>query len=159
MDKMPKWADFFLVPLINLTLAFFVAGLVVLAIGQNPIDMVYFMVKGALGATTGIGYTLYYATNFIFTGLAFAVAMHARLFNIGGEGQAAVGGLSSHGGRIIEIRKASARRHPLVALHRVAVSPQRLREKAVRRGLIARHKAMVIAVHDACEARAGLAAF
>ncbi|NKW71728.1 ABC transporter permease [Rhodobacteraceae bacterium R_SAG10] len=95
MDKMPKWADFFLVPLINLTLAFFVAGLVVLAIGQNPIDMVYFMVKGALGSTTGIGYTLYYATNFIFTGLAFAVAMHARLFNIGGEGQAAVGGLGA----------------------------------------------------------------
>ena len=95
MDKMPKWADFFLVPLINLTLAFFVAGLVVLAIGQNPIDMVYFMVKGALGSTTGIGYTLYYATNFIFTGLAFAVAMHARLFNIGGEGQAVVGGLGA----------------------------------------------------------------
>jgi hypothetical protein len=95
MDKMPRWADVILVPLINLTLAFFVAGLVVLAIGQNPIDMIYFMVKGALGSTTGIGYTLYYATNFIFTGLAFAVAMHARLFNIGGEGQAAVGGLGA----------------------------------------------------------------
>ena len=78
MDKMPRWADIVLVPLINIFLAFVVAGLVVLAIGQNPFDMVYFMVKGALGSTTGIGYTLYYATNFIFTGLAFSVAMHAR---------------------------------------------------------------------------------
>ncbi len=93
MDKMPRWADIFLVPLINLVLAFFVAGLVVLAIGQNPFDMIYFMVKGALGSTSGIGFTLYYATNYIFAGLAVAIAFHARLFNIGGEGQAGVGGI------------------------------------------------------------------
>ena len=40
-----------------------------------------------------IGYTLYYATNFIFTGLAVAVAFHGGLFNIGAEGQAYIGGL------------------------------------------------------------------
>ena len=44
-------------------------------------------------STYGWGYTLYYATNFMFTGLAFAVAFHAGLFNIGGEGQAMLGGL------------------------------------------------------------------
>ena len=95
MDTMPRWADIVLVPIINLTLAFIVAGLLVLAIGENPIDMIFFMVKGSLGSTSGIGFTLYYATNFIFTGLAFAVAMHARLFNIGGEGQALMGGLGA----------------------------------------------------------------
>ncbi|MDP7150902.1 MAG: ABC transporter permease, partial [Paracoccaceae bacterium] len=95
MDKMPRWADVALIPLINILLAFILAGLVVLAIGQNPFDMVYFMIKGALGSTRGIGYTLYYTTNFIFTGLAFSVAMHAKLFNIGGEGQAAVGGIGT----------------------------------------------------------------
>jgi general nucleoside transport system permease protein len=36
----------------------------------------------------GISYTLYYATTFVFTGLAVAVAFHGGLFNIGGEGQA-----------------------------------------------------------------------
>jgi len=51
------------------------------------------MVTGALGSTYGWGYTLYYATNFMFTGLAVSIAFHARLFNIGGEGQAALGGL------------------------------------------------------------------
>lgn len=95
METMPRWADIILVPLINLSLALIVAGLVVLAIGENPLDMVYFMLKGAFGSTQGIGYTLYYTTNFIFTGLAFSVAMHAKLFNIGGEGQAALGGLGA----------------------------------------------------------------
>ena len=51
------------------------------------------MITGALGSDYGIGYTLFYATNFIFTGLAVAIAFHARLFNIGGEGQAAVAGV------------------------------------------------------------------
>jgi ABC-type uncharacterized transport system permease subunit len=51
------------------------------------------MVQGSLGSTYGWGYTLYYATNFMFTGLAVAVAFHARMFNIGGEGQAMLGGL------------------------------------------------------------------
>jgi general nucleoside transport system permease protein len=38
---------------------------------------------------------LYYTTNFIFTGLCVAVAFHAGLFNIGGEGQAYFAGLGA----------------------------------------------------------------
>ena len=53
------------------------------------------MVKGAFVYKGSLGYTLYYATNFIFTGLAVAVAFHAMLFNIGGEGQAYLGGLGA----------------------------------------------------------------
>ena len=43
----------------------------------------------------GIGFTLYYATSFIFTGLAVAICFHAGLFNIGVEGQAYVAGLGA----------------------------------------------------------------
>jgi general nucleoside transport system permease protein len=93
MDAMPRWADVLLIPLINLVIAFALSGLVILAIGENPVEAVQTMVTGALGSTYGWGYTLYYTTNFIFTGLAVAVAFHARLFNIGGEGQALLGGL------------------------------------------------------------------
>ncbi|MEM6660030.1 MAG: ABC transporter permease, partial [Pseudomonadota bacterium] len=93
MDKMPKWADVILIPLISLILAAVLSALVILAIGENPFEAVSLMVTGALGSTYGWGYTLYYATNFMFTGLAVAVAFHARLFNIGGEGQAMLGGL------------------------------------------------------------------
>jgi simple sugar transport system permease protein len=51
------------------------------------------LVYGAFGYGEAVGYTLYYATNFIYTGLEVAVAFHAGLFNIGGEGQAYLGGL------------------------------------------------------------------
>ncbi|WP_298850546.1 ABC transporter permease [uncultured Ruegeria sp.] len=93
MEKMPKWADVILIPLISLMLAAILSALVILAIGENPVEAVQLMVTGALGSTYGWGYTLYYATNFMFTGLAVAVAFHARMFNIGGEGQAMLGGL------------------------------------------------------------------
>ena len=93
MDVMPKWAEVVLVPLISLLLAAILSALVILAIGEAPIAAVELMVQGALGSTYGWGYTLYYATNFIFTGLAVAIAFHARMFNIGGEGQAILGGL------------------------------------------------------------------
>lgn len=93
MDVMPKWAEVVLVPLISLLLAAILSALVILAIGESPWDALKLMIDGALGSTYGWGYTLYYATNFIFTGLAVAVAFHARMFNIGGEGQAVVGGL------------------------------------------------------------------
>jgi len=93
MDVMPKWAEVILVPLISLLLAAILSALVILAIGEDPVAAVKLMVTGALGSTYGWGYTLYYATNFMFTGLAVAIAFHARLFNIGGEGQAALGGL------------------------------------------------------------------
>lgn len=93
MDKMPKWADVVLIPLISLILAALISALVILAIGEDPIAAVKLMISGALGSSYGWGYTLYYATNFMFTGLAVAVAFHASLFNIGGEGQAMLGGL------------------------------------------------------------------
>lgn len=93
MDKMPKWADVILIPLISVILALLVSGLVVLYIGESPVEAMQIMVRGAMGSAYGWGYTLFYATNFIFTGLAVAVAFHARMFNIGGEGQAALGGL------------------------------------------------------------------
>lgn len=93
MEKMPRWADAILVPLISLLLAAILSALVILAIGEDPWAAFKLMVEGALMRSAGWGYTLYYTTNFIFTGLAVAVAFHARLFNIGGEGQAMLGGL------------------------------------------------------------------
>ena len=93
MDRMPKWADVILTPLISLLLAMAISALVILAIGESPREALAVMVEGALGSSYGWGFTLYYTTNFIFTGLAVMVAYHASLFNIGGEGQASMGGL------------------------------------------------------------------
>lgn len=93
MKAMPKWADVLLVPLISLVIAFALSALVILAIGEDPIRAMELMVTGSLGSTYGWGYTLYYTTNFLLTGLAVSIAFQAKLFNIGGEGQAMIGGL------------------------------------------------------------------
>ena len=95
LKPLPAWADVALIPLINVAAAFVISGLVVLAIGENPIEAVQILIAGALGNLEGIGFTLYYATSFIFTGLAVAICFHAGLFNIGVEGQAYVAGLGA----------------------------------------------------------------
>jgi len=91
--SLPRWIEVGVIPIVNVAIAFLIAGLIVLSIGANPLEAVRILVYGAFGYPEAIGYTLYYATNFIFTGLAVALAFHAGLFNIGGEGQAYIGGL------------------------------------------------------------------
>jgi len=91
--ELPVWADIILIPIINLMMAFAISAVIIYLVGENPAEALKYMIQGAFGSSEGIGYTLYYATNFIFTGLAVAVAFHAMLFNIGGEGQAYIGGL------------------------------------------------------------------
>lgn len=93
--EIPTWADVALIPLLNLFVALLISGIVVLIIGENPLEAMWIMLKGAVGSIKGWSYLLYYATNFIFTGLAVAVAFHAGLFNIGGEGQAYIAGLGA----------------------------------------------------------------
>lgn len=92
-SKIPMWVNVIGLPLINILFAFAFSAFIFIAVDVNPLEAAMVMVKGALGYQEGIGYTLYYTTNFIFTGLAVAVAFSAGLFNIGGEGQAYLGGL------------------------------------------------------------------
>lgn len=91
--KLPAWAEYGLIPFVNLAVAFLISGLVVLIVGESPLKAAYHMINGAFGRGEYIGFTLYYTTTFIFTGLAVAVAFHCGLFNIGGEGQAYIGGI------------------------------------------------------------------
>jgi general nucleoside transport system permease protein len=92
---LPRWADVALMPAINLLVALVAAGVVVALVGQSPWEVLSVLIHGAFGTPRGLSYTLYYATTFTFTGLAVAVAFHGGLFNIGGEGQAILGGLGT----------------------------------------------------------------
>ena len=94
-QPLPRWADLVLLPIVCLAVALIVAAGVVALVGQNPLEVITVLVRGAFGTARGLSYTFYYATTFIFTGLAVAVAIHGGLFNIGGEGQAIVGGLGT----------------------------------------------------------------
>ena len=76
-----------LYPLVAVLAAFVVGGIIVLLIGDDPIQTYRLLIGSALSWPDGIGYTLFYATPLIFTGLAVAVAFRCGLLNIGAEGQ------------------------------------------------------------------------
>ena len=90
-----RLADAVLVPAAAVAAAFLLAGLVVLGIGESPLNATRILIEGSLGSGEALGFTLFYATNFVFTGLSVAVAYHAGLFNIGAEGQATLAGLGA----------------------------------------------------------------
>lgn len=92
-DKLPGAIEAIVMPFLNTLIAFLLSGLLIWALGEDPLYALSLLFDGAFGYQEGIGYTFYYATNFIFTGLAVSVAYHAGHFNIGGEGQAMLGGL------------------------------------------------------------------
>ncbi len=64
-----------------------VAGILILIIGDNPLEAYRLLFGSAFSWPVGIGYTLFYATPLIFTGLAVMVAFRCGLLNIGAEGQ------------------------------------------------------------------------
>ena len=92
-----------LFPLIAVLAAFVIGGLVVLAIGDNPFAVYRLMISSAFGLFDAMGnftwdnwgYTLFYATPLIFTGLAVALAFKCGLLNIGAEGQLVVGAFAA----------------------------------------------------------------
>src|SRR5687767_10699169 len=74
-------------PLVAVVAAFVIGGIIVLLIGDNPFTAFYHLIGNSFGSLNDIGYTLFLATPFIFTGLAVAVAFRCGLLNIGAEGQ------------------------------------------------------------------------
>ena len=74
-------------PLIAVLVAFIIGGIIVWLVGDNPFEVYGLLLGSALTWPDGIGYTLFYATPLIFTGLAVAVAFRCGLLNIGAEGQ------------------------------------------------------------------------
>ncbi|MGH9914814.1 MAG: ABC transporter permease, partial [Pyrinomonadaceae bacterium] len=77
----------FVAPFIAVVAAFAVGAIIILLIRDDPVQTYELLIGSALSWPDGIGYTLFYATPLIFTGLSVALAFRAGLFNIGAEGQ------------------------------------------------------------------------
>jgi simple sugar transport system permease protein len=98
-----------LFPLIAVAVAFVVGAIIVLLIGDNPFEVYGLLLGSALSWPDGIGYTLFYATPLIFTGLAVAVAFRCGLLNIGAEGQLYVAAFATSwvaikfGGTVVDV--------------------------------------------------------
>lgn len=84
-----------LFPLIAVVAAFILGGVLILAIGDNPFQAYGLLFGSAFSWPVGIGYTLFYATPLIFTGLAVMVAFRCGLLNIGAEGQLYIGAFAT----------------------------------------------------------------
>ncbi|KQZ39857.1 ABC transporter permease [Duganella sp. Root1480D1] len=92
-NDMPRWATGFVLPILNLMSALLVAALVIHLLGEDPLESMQILINSAVVNPEGLSYTLFYASTFVFTGLAVSIAMQAGLFNIGAEGQMYFGGL------------------------------------------------------------------
>jgi general nucleoside transport system permease protein len=96
-------------PLIAVIAAFIVGGIIVLLIGDSPFQTYAQLIGNSFGSLKDVGYTLFYATPLIFTGLAVAVAFRCGLLNIGAEGQLYVAAFATawvgikFGGTIVKI--------------------------------------------------------
>jgi ABC-type uncharacterized transport system permease subunit len=84
-----------LFPLAAVLAAFIIGGIVVLLIGDSPFQVYKLLLGSAFSWPDGIGYTMFYATPLIFTGLAVAVAFRCGLLNIGAEGQLYMGAFAA----------------------------------------------------------------
>ena len=86
-------------PLLESVLAaavgFFVAAVVLAALGFDPILAYGALLTGSIGSVEEISVMLGNATPIILTALAFAVGVRAGIFNIGAEGQVYVGGAAA----------------------------------------------------------------
>ncbi|MBW8640025.1 ABC transporter permease [Hoeflea sp. WL0058] len=75
--------------------ALVVAAVILLAIGENPIDIFSLMAKESFGSERRIAATLSAATPLLFTAVATAICFRTGVFNVGVEGAFVVGGIAA----------------------------------------------------------------
>jgi simple sugar transport system permease protein len=80
--------------LAGLAAAWIAFDLLVFAYGESPRVLLGMLFNGTWGTAYGAAQVVYKATPLLFTGIAIDLALRAGLFNIGAEGQLAVGGLT-----------------------------------------------------------------
>ena len=85
--------------LINFLISFLISialgTILILLIGENPLQAFSALIKGAVGSTYGFGNTIALWTPLLLTSLAFAIAAQAGAFNVGIEGEVILGGMAA----------------------------------------------------------------
>ncbi|MGB8451445.1 MAG: ABC transporter permease [Anaerocolumna sp.] len=84
-----------LVPAVSVLCSFLVGAIMIAGIGGNPMEAYTYLFKGAFGTTANMGETIVKAVPLIFTGLAATFAYKCGVFNLGAEGQFAMGAVAS----------------------------------------------------------------
>lgn len=85
----------YLIRALAIVLALFCTALILLAFGLNPIRVYYAIVEGSLGTQLRIKQTIIKAIPLTITSLGILVAFKMKFWNIGGEGQIAMGAMAA----------------------------------------------------------------
>ncbi len=88
-------SDASLIPFLAILTALIVGGVIIKIVGGDPFLAYKGLIEGSLGSKKALSETAVWATPYIFAGLAVALAFKGGLFNIGAEGQLAVGAIFS----------------------------------------------------------------
>lgn len=81
----------FLVPVVSVFLGLLFSGVFFWVTGKNPMEIYGLMLEGAFGSAYGLSETVVKAIPLMLTGLAVSLAFRMQLWNIGAEGQFAMG--------------------------------------------------------------------
>jgi general nucleoside transport system permease protein len=76
-------------------LAFAVTAIPIMISGKNPLLAYWALIKGAIGSPDAIAFALNKSTPYVLSGVGVAICFRAKVINIGGEGQLAVGGVAA----------------------------------------------------------------
>ena len=87
--EMPGWLS----TIVVVILAFLIGGMLILAIGANPIQAYLALADAAFGSVNGFAETMVKACPLLFAGLGISLAYRAQFWNIGAEGQIYAGGI------------------------------------------------------------------
>lgn len=85
----------FLAIIVAVALAAAVGALVLISVGQDPLQAYRGLYDGAFGSSTAIKATLAQSTPLIFAALSFVVAFSSGIFNAGGQGQVVMGAFAA----------------------------------------------------------------
>jgi len=83
--------DAMLIPSLAIFTAVVLGGIIIASVKGNPFLAYYGLIQGSFGSAKALSETAVWATPYIFAGLGVALAFKGGLFNIGAEGQLAVG--------------------------------------------------------------------
>jgi len=85
----------FLGPVLALAFGLVLSMAIVATTGESVVSVAKILVMGSVGSWSDLGYTLFYSTPLILTGLSVVWALKVGLFNIGAEGQMTMGGCAA----------------------------------------------------------------
>ena len=87
------WGGILLIPILAIFTALVIGAIIIVATGADVVAAYGGLFMCAIGSPRAIAYTFVEATPYIFGGLAVLIGFRAGLFNIGVEGQIAVGSM------------------------------------------------------------------